>query len=394
MQHVLRFIEPAPLNFVSASGCWLLTDSGDSYLDLESGTWSSALGHNHPRINQAICDQLQQIMHVGTRYPNQMVEAAAQALLELCDFPQGKCMFLCSGSEAVEFMVQAARRISSAPLQLRLSGSYLAAYGSAAHSEDQTWLTFDWQACQSCNNSTQCALDCPHLEALPLDQIGSFVFEPGSFSGQVKFPPRKLTQFLARQVQSRGGWLAVNEITTGMGRTGKWFGYQHDELQPDLIAVGKGLGNGYPVSAVVLHPRTADALQSSGWSYAQSHQNDPLGAAVAQTVIQVMREEGWLESCQVRGAELLRMLQDLSQRYPLLEDVRGRGLLIAIELRDEMAAAGLFQHLLDQHFLSGYKSGSRVLRFFPPFSISSQEIQLLQAALEDFFKRTYEILSN
>ena len=96
-------------------------------------------------------------------------------------------------------------------------------------------------------------------------------------------------------VQQAGGLVMVNEITTGMGRTGKWFGFQHYDIQPDIVALGKGLGNGYPVSAVAMSKEVAEKLETSGLRYAQSHQNDPLGCAVAGEVIRIMLKEDWVE---------------------------------------------------------------------------------------------------
>ena len=316
MQHVLRFVDESKLNLTSASGCMVYDDQGTAYLDLEAGTWSAALGHNHPAVNQTIQAQLGKISHLGTRYPNQTVEQAAQNVLSITEMQDGQCIFLSSGSEAVEFAVQSARRIAQRPLQLCLSNTYLAAYGSSLVKDASQWIILDWKACEPCTQTASSCATCPTLTNLPFEEIGTFVFESGSFSGQVKFPPQALISEIASQIKKNDGLIVVNEITTGMGRTGKWFGYQYYDLQPDLVAIGKGLGNGYPVSAVAVTAKTAAALKKSGFLYAQSHQNDPLGAAIANTVICTMLEEDILAHCAAVGTFLKQQLELLKIDFP------------------------------------------------------------------------------
>ncbi len=385
MQHVLRFTDESNLNLTSASGCMVFDDQGTPYLDLEAGTWSAALGHNHPAVNQTIQTQLGKISHLGTRYPNQTVEQAAQDVLSITDMPDGQCIFLSSGSEAVEFAVQSTQRIAARPLHLCLSNTYLAAYGSSLVKDASQWVILDWKACETCTQSAFSCPTCPTLTNLPFDQIGAFVFESGSFSGQVKFPPQALIAEIARQIKQNDGWFVVNEITTGMGRTGKWFGYQHYDLQPDLVAIGKGLGNGYPVSAVGVTAKTAEALKKSGFLYAQSHQNDPLGAAVASTVIRTMQEEETLTHCAVVGTFLKQQLDLLKVDSPIIQQVRGRGLLIGLELVSPEAAEAVYTQLFQRGFLCGFKKASPMIRFFPPLTIQESELLPLCQALRDIF---------
>jgi acetylornithine aminotransferase len=118
------------------------------------------------------------------------------------------------------------------------------------------------------------------------------LFEPGSSSGLVRFPPEKLIRGIVGAVRENDGFILVNEVTTGVGRTGRWFGYQHYGISPDVVALGKGIGNGYPVSVTACAPRVISRLGGRPIPYSQSHQNDPLGAAVAREVVRTVREEG------------------------------------------------------------------------------------------------------
>ena len=326
MENILKCHEIVKTDFVSGENCYLYDQNGHQYIDFESGIWSAALGHSHPRINQVIKTQAEKLVHLGTRYPSLVSEKAARDVLDIIGIEQGKCTFLSSGSEAVEFAVQAARLITKKKQLLTFSNSYLSAYGSAGKKNTAEWILLDWRAWEQEKDTDK------FLNKLAFDTMGAFVLEPGgSGSGFVKFHPKPLVQALVKKVKQFGGLLVVNEITTGMGRTGKWFGFNHYDLQPDIVALGKGLGNGYPISAVAMNSYCAQALENRELRYAQSHQNDPLGCSVAREVIAIMREENWVE----RGAELgvyfLDGLRRLKEKYDLVKDVRGRGMLLALE---------------------------------------------------------------
>lgn len=385
MEHILRCHEMVKTDFVRAEGCTLYDAQGQRYTDFEAGIWCTALGHNHPRVQRALCDQIGKVIHLGTRYPSPLAEAAAVALLEVTGLPDGKCTFLSSGSEAVEFGVQAARRVTGRSRLLTFKGSYLAAYGSAGQKNPQEWLYFDRANCAGCEHAQTCAPDCPHIAALPCESLAAFVYDGGNASGQVRLPPPGLVPMLTRKVREQGGLLVANEITAGMGRTGAWFGYQHEAVQPDIVAVGKGLGNGYPVSAAVLSPQVAGRLERDGLGYAQSHQNDPLGCAVAREVLAVMHEEGLVERSRRVGAGFLEALSALARRAPGIREVRGRGLMIVMEMeagQPGLAVARLYHQLLERGFLAGYTPAADLLRFYPALTIGENEIGCLVETLE------------
>jgi len=223
MNHVLRCsgYQLMKSDMVRAEGCYLYDAEGDGFLDLEAGVWCAGLGHNHQRINEAIQRQLKEVAHIGYRYTTPLVEEAAMAVLETMGLPDGRCVFLSSGSEAVAFGVEVARRLTEQPLHLTLQDSYLAAYGSAGRKSSEEWVRFDWRACRGCPHYDGCDPGCEHLREIPFEQIGAFVFEPGSTGGLVRFPPRQLVEHLARRVREQQGLVVVDEVTTGMERTGR-----------------------------------------------------------------------------------------------------------------------------------------------------------------------------
>jgi acetylornithine aminotransferase len=368
MSHIIKCHDIAKTDFVRAENSYLYDEQGRRYIDLESGIWCTAIGHSHPRISQVIAEQAPRLMHLGTRYPNAIVEETALSVMAITRMGDGKCTFLSSGSEAVEFGVQAIRWVTGKNLLLTFSTSYLAAYGSSGKKQKEEWVLLDWTGYSSNED---------FLEDIPFEQIGGFVLEPGgSGSGFVQFPPPKLVQEIVQTVRQAGGLVMVNEITTGMGRTGKWFGFQHFDIQPDIVALGKGLGNGYPVSAVAMRKEVAEILESSGLRYAQSHQNDPLGCAVAGEVIRIMQEEDWV----VRGAELgayfMEGLHRMANIHPIIRDVRGRGMLLGVELHphEEMTVEALYYALLEKGFLTGYYPAGNILRLDPALTIEKESI--------------------
>ncbi len=395
MNHVLRCsgYELMRADMVRGQGCYLYDAHDRRYLDFEAGVWCTALGHSHRRINQPIQAQVERIAHIGYRYTNGLVEEAAVAVLDALTLPDGKCVFLSSGSEAVEFGVQIARRITGQPLLLTLSDAYLAAYGSAGRKSPEEWVCFDWSACGTCPHVEGCDPQCRHLRAIPFERIGGLVCEPGSSSGLVRFPPVQLVRTLARLVKGREGLVVVDEVTTGLGRTGAWYGFQHYALQPDIVALGKGLGNGYPVSAVAMTRAVAERLADGAFHYAQSHQNDPLGCAIAREVIAVIREEGLVARSGQVGAHFLRELECVGQRHGVVKQVRGRGLMMAMEFEGQghdgrFSLGSVYRQLMERGFLVGYKPVANLLRFYPPLIIGEGDIapflEDLDRVLEEF----------
>jgi acetylornithine aminotransferase len=382
MDSVLKCHDLVKINFVRGENCYLYDDQGRRYTDFEAGCWSTALGYNHPRINQVMKDQIDRVIHLGTRYPNAVTEEAAQAVLGLVGMEGGKCVFLSSGSEAVEFAARIARVMTRQPWLLTFTNSYLSALGSSGKKSDAEWKLFDWS---SCTHPGACA----RLDTLPFEQIGGFVFEAGgSGSESVRFPAVQLVQKIVERVWQAGGLLVANEITTGMGRTGKWFGYQHYDVQPDIVALGKCIGNGYPVSVVAMKRAVADKLESTGFYYAQSHQNDPLGCRVAKEVIAILRAENWIEKGNVTGAYFLEGLQRLAEKHANVKEARGRGMLLALEIkpREGFSTATIFQALLEKGFLVTHKPDRNFLRFDPALTMQKEDVDSLLECLDDILE--------
>ncbi|MBN2460979.1 MAG: aspartate aminotransferase family protein [Candidatus Cloacimonetes bacterium] len=364
-------------DIVRAENCYLYDSRGKRYVDLESGVWCTSIGHSNKRILRTIAEQSSRIMHNGFNYSNELVEEAARGILSLLGLDGGRCVFLCSGSEAVEFGVRVAQSVIKQPLLMTMTDSYCGAYGSASRKQKDEWFCFDWMTCATCPYEEECREHCQHWADIPYENIGGFLFEPGSSSGLVRFPPEKLIRNIAALIRKNGGLVLVNEVTTGIGRTGLWFGHQHYGISPDIVALGKSIGNGYPVSVTAFAPGVIEQLGEKPLKYAQSHQNDPLGAAIALEVMAVIKDEGLIERSKGIASLLLSGLTGISERTGLIKEIRSRGLMVAIEFKDDSETSftiRVHRELVHRGYILGRRPGVNVLRLDPSLTIDREDV--------------------
>ena len=380
MQHVYNCIghELRLPDIVGSDGVYVIDKDGKRYLDLESGVWCVSVGHNHPEVRKAAFRQWDALVHAGFAYSNPIVDLAAKQLLDVVEMPGGQCVFLCSGSEAIEISRQIARHLTGFETSLTFSDSYLGAYGSVSDRR-VGWCILDWLSSATNGSELTSADEDRLIESIPTN-VSDFILEPGSSSGYVRFPPKSLVKRIVDTVRGNGGKIIANEVTTGTGRTGQWFGYQHYGIEPDLIAVGKGIGNGYPVSVAVISPNTIEELRGTAFHYSQSHQNDPLGASIVQEVIKVIENGQLITDAARKGSELLHELQKLVDNSTVL-DVRGRGLMIAIALRDSETANRVYTELIDCGFIVGNRG--TFIRLDPPLTITDDELKRFASAFAE-----------
>ncbi|HJO93244.1 MAG TPA: aspartate aminotransferase family protein [Victivallales bacterium] len=372
-----------------AEGCYIYDNAGNRFLDLESGVWCTSLGHNHPEVNNTIKEQIDIITHSGYCYSHKIVQTASEKILNLVGFQNGKCVYLSSGTEAVELGVQVLRAISNKPKLLTMSDSFLGSYGSAGTRKNYEWYLFDWSVCCKCSRSNNCDINCRHIKSIPLETIGGFVFEPGSSGGSVNFPPESMISNIVKLIKIHNGYIQVNEITTGIGRTGKWFGYQHYNLKPDLVSMGKGLGNGYPVSTVAISSILVKKIENSSFHWSQSHQNDPLWCAVANCVVSTILNEHLIEHSKVIGDYLFKKLVQLKEKHISIKEIRGRGLMLAIEFKDEVdekIIIDIHSSLKDKGILVVKRQNLNVFRLDPPLILSKSDV--------DFFIDNFDNILN
>lgn len=370
MKHVYNCIghELKIPNIVDSQGVYLFDDTGKRYMDLESGVWCISVGHKNPRVNSTISRQSDSLIQSGFSYSSPIVDIAAKRVLDVVGFSGGRCVFLCSGSEAIEISRQIAKHLTGRSLSMTLHDSYLGAYSSVSD-RSKGWYLLDWTRCEHCASNHDCSRECELLREIPRE-VSEFVFEPGSSSGYVRFPPKSMIKNVVEIVRKNGGKILVNEVTTGTGRTGRWFGYQHYDIAPDLVAIGKGIGNGYPVSVAVISEETIRELGKKAFKYSQSHQNDPLGASVVGEVIDTIEDNDLVAEAARKGERFLRRLVQLVDGEIVLQ-VRGRGLMIAVDVRDAKTTDRIHDELIRRGFIIGNRGS--FFRIDPPLTITDEE---------------------
>lgn len=171
---------------VKSNNCTLIDADGNQYIDLEAGIWCTSIGHSNRAVREAVIAQMDNISHVGFCYSSDVVERAAGAVLGLLGHAGGRCSFLCSGSESVEYGVRVLRTVLKSKRIMTMSDSYFGAYGDASAKDSDKWFLFDWNECERCTQEV-CTKDCSVYSDIPFDEVGAFLFEPGSSSGMVPF---------------------------------------------------------------------------------------------------------------------------------------------------------------------------------------------------------------
>lgn len=374
---------------VKAFGTRIETQEYGPLVDFESGCWAAVLGHSQEDIVQTLTDQAKVLFHThqffSTEHPTALVKELVDAAKLNADY---KGTFISSGSEAVSLAVSLAELATGRHKKLSLSVSYLGSSSELRMPRDSTyWTDLDIIECLSCAKNIDCRA-CGKFKHIDFSSMAAFVFEPGNSGGVVLLPPDKLITFLTEEIKLAGGLIIANEVTTGFGRTGKWFGFQHYQAfdaeanAPDLIALGKGLGNGYPISGVLVRLKLAESIESTGFRYVQSHIDDPLGCIVARKVVEVMSKESVVELGAQMGKYLRERLAQIADRTGGIKEIRGRGMMNVAVLSDEFKAKDVFIALLEKGFFVGFSEVYNFIHLYAPLVISKQDIDAFCHALE------------
>ncbi len=369
---------------LEASGTRILTEEYGELCDLQSGCWAAVLGHNRRELSQVLAENADRLFHLHHFFDTEDLGALVQELTAAADLKSlYKGSFLSSGSEAVALAVLLAELVTGRSKKLCLSISYLGASADLRMPRDKSkWLDIDVEECLSCDKVIDCK-ECGKFTTVAFVEMAAFVFEPGNSGGLVLCPPEKLISYLVQEVKGAGGCIIVNEVTTGFGRTGKWFGHQHynvfdtDELSPDFIAMGKGLGNGYPISGVLVKAALGEAIEATGFRYLQSHIDDPMGLIIARRVIQLMVEEELIAKGNKMGEYLRLKLNEVAEATGAIAEIRGRGMMNVVVIKNSHRAGKVFEALLNRGIFTGYSDVYNYIHLYPALTITQVEIDHL-----------------
>ena len=383
-----------PITLEACIGTNLYTKEYGILTDFESGCWAAVLGHSHPEVIEDMMKYTSRLFHThqyfDTSYPSMLTEIIISSSGLIHDY---KGTYLSSGSEAVSLAIALAERITGRKKKLSFHISYLSSLPEMKIPRNkENWLDLDIIDCINCRSNCS---ECPKFINQDFSEIAAFVFEPGNSGGLVLLPPDQLITFLVEKVRDAGGLIIANEVTTGFGRTGKWFGFQHYDLLnrlngPDFISMGKGLGNGYPVSGLLIRRELADAVEKTNFRHVQSHTNDPLGCIVAKKVVEILTNENLIAKGAETGEYFRASLEGVKQRTDGIKEIRGVGLMNAILLKDSIKALEVFEALIEKGFFVGFSEEANLLRFYAPLTISRDKIDALMEALESCLLITAE----
>lgn len=352
---------------VKSESCFVFDANNKRYIDFESGDWAAVLGHSNPQINERIKEQVDKLIHDGLRFRNNESEQLAVMLLDKIGLAGGQCAFLNSGSEAVNLGITIAKNLTKRRRVLKMDCSFLSSFGHGQISESN----MDLISIKMNDTSS--------IEDIDFKDIAAFVFEPGNSSSLIKYPDNDFIKAVAAEIKKHGGLLMANEVTTGFGRTGKWFGFQHYDYQPDIVSVGKAIGNGYPISGVAISSAVSDLFVKSPFRYAQSHQNDALGCAIGIEVINTIDNEDLISKGFIAGEYFKQKLMQLQSSHNEICEIRARGLMIGVEICTMELAEYIYDQLIENGFLAGLKE--KTLRFMPPLIIEQDDIDKVVMAI-------------
>jgi 4-aminobutyrate aminotransferase len=389
-----------PLVLKEAHGAWARDERGTEYLDLFSGILTTGVGHCHPAIVDAVREQVGRLGHTSTLYVTEPQIEAAKRLAAIAPGALQKTFFTNSGTEAIETAIMSARlytgRSEIVALRLAYHGRSLMATTLTAHSP--------WRPLASpvagfthalspypyrCPFRQPCDDSCVERFAGDVEEVirtttngrpAAFIAETIQGVGGYIVPPRGYFERVAEIIRSYGGLLIIDEVQAGFGRTGEhWFGIEHWGVEPDIMVLAKGIASGLPVGATIARADIADAWTAKTIS---TFGGNPISMAAMVATLDVMREENVPARSAERGAQLRAGLEALALRYPWIGDVRGMGLMQAVELvrdpatkePDGKRAAALLNATKEERVLVGLGGlFGNVIRIGPSMLITEEE---------------------
>ena len=359
---------PPGLVLTHGDGANVWDSDGNRYLDLLGGIAVNALGHGHPDLVAAISEQAAQLVHVSNFFTTPAQIEAAEALLRVAGAPEGSGVFFAnSGSEAVEAAIKLSRRTGR---------SGLVAVGGGFHGRTVGALSLTHKEAHRAPFEPLLP-DVTHVPAGDVEELRAAVGEGTAMvllepirgeAGVVPTPPGYLAA--AREItREAGALLVLDEIQTGIGRTGAWFAHQHEGIVPDAITVAKGLGGGVPIGALVTFGEELTGLLTAG-QHGTTFGGNPLACSAALTVLATIERDGLVEHAAAAGEELARGITELA--HPLVAGVRGAGLLRAVVLARPIAREVALIARREGFIVNPVAPDA--LRLAPPLTITTEQL--------------------
>ena len=370
-----------PLRFVEGDGVWLTTEDGERYLDFAAGIAVNSLGHGHPHLVAALKDQAEKLWHLSNLYQIPGQERLGKRLTA-ATFAD-KAFFTNSGAEALECAIKTCRRyhfVNGNPDRYRIitfegafhgrtlstiaaggQAKYLEGFGPKVDGFDQVPFG-DHEA----------------LKAAIGEETAGILIEPIQGEGGIRPVPLVCLRGLRELCDEHGILLMFDEVQCGVGRTGRLFAHEWAGIEPDIMAVAKGIGGGFPFGVCLASARAAAGMTVG--THGTTYGGNPLAMAVGNAVLDIILEEGFLQHVQDMSLVLRQGLEAIRDLCPdVIEEIRGSGLMIGIKCK--VANVDLLAAMRDNHML-GVPAGDNVVRLLPPLTVTAQEIREALSRLE------------
>ncbi|MCM3718777.1 acetylornithine transaminase [Fictibacillus phosphorivorans] len=365
------------------SGTYVFDENNKRYLDFTSGIAVTNLGHCHPEVVSAIQDQSEKIWHTSNLFKNDQQEVLAETLVK--NTPLDLAFFCNSGAEANEAAIKLAKKYTGKNKIITFKDSFHGrTFGAMSATGQQKvkdgygeliseFVHLPW-------NETE------ELSKIADEDTAAIMMEVFQGEGGVRMADLSFYKEIQKICDDNHILLIVDEVQTGIGRTGKRYAYDHFDLHPDIVTLAKGLGNGFPIGAMLGKEilKTAFGPGSHGTTFGGS----PLACSVGQTVLNIIFQEDFLHEVECKGNNFMKVLKDSLHSHPLVKEVRGKGLLIGIECERPV---GSFIEWLEEQGLLTVPAGENVIRLLPPLTVSEEELETAAGIISQLFKQFHKV---
>ncbi|WP_119257766.1 aspartate aminotransferase family protein [Shinella zoogloeoides] len=362
----------APLRFTRGEGVWLVTEDGERYLDFAAGVAVNSLGHAHPHLVAALKDQADKVWHLSNLYEIPGQESLGRRLTE-ATFAD-KVFFTNSGAEALECAIKTARRYHFAKGH---PGKYhILTFEGAFHGRTIATIAAGGQEkyIEGFGPKAPGFLKLPFGDIAAVrdaitEETAGILIEPVQGEGGLRPVPKEFMQELRRLCDEYGLLLILDEVQTGVGRTGRLFAHESAGVTPDIMAIAKGIGGGFPLGACLATNEAAAGMVAG--THGSTYGGNPLAMAVGNAVLDVVLEDGFLQHVRDVALVFRQGLAALKDRFPeVIEDIRGEGLMLGIKAK--VPVADLLKAVRAENLLA-VPAGDNVLRLLPPLVVTAEE---------------------
>lgn len=345
---------------------------GEKYIDFVAGIAVASLGHSHPKVVEAINKQTKKLMHCSNLYHIENQAKLAKKLSKISCLD--KAFFCNSGTEAVESAIKLARKSTGRKKIIAAENSF---HGRTLGALSATWKEKYREPFRPLVPKFEFIKygDVEELKQAVDKETAAVLLEPIQGEGGLNVPNSKFIRSAREITRQNSSLLIFDEVQTGVGRTGKMFGYQHHDVEPDAISLAKALGNGFPIGAMLAKEEVADFEPGD---HASTFGGNPMASNAAIATIETIEEENLLDRTTELGNYFKNELSELKKEKDFITEVRGKGLMIGVETNED--ASKIVQDALDENLLIN-NLGKDVLRFVPPLVIEKENIQKVVAFL-------------